>query len=35
MAVNVKKCAVTGILWGQARRNGNDKVLSSKMMKML
>ena len=35
MAVNVKKCAVTGILWGQARRNGNDKVLSSKMMKIL
>ena len=35
MAVNVKKCAVTGILWGQARRNGSDKVLSSKMMKML
>ena len=35
MAVNVKKCDVTGILWGQARRNGNDKVLSSKMMKML
>ena len=27
MAVNVKKCAVTGILWGQARRNGSDKVL--------
>jgi len=26
---------VTGILWDQARRNGNDKVLSSKMMKML
>ncbi len=35
MAVNVKKCAVTGILWGQARRNGSDKVLSSKTMKML
>ncbi len=35
MAVNVKKCAVTGILWGQARRNGSDKVLSNKMMKML
>jgi len=35
MAMNVKKCAVTGILWGQARRNGSDKVLSSKMMKML
>ena len=35
MAVNVKKCVVTGILWGQACRNGNDKVLSSKMMKML
>ncbi|DBB13418.1 TPA: hypothetical protein ACH3X3_15251 [Trebouxia sp. C0006] len=35
MAVNVKKCAVTGIVWGQARRNGSDKVLSSKMMKML
>ncbi len=35
MAVNVKKCAVTEILWGQARRNGSDKVLSSKMMKML
>jgi len=34
MAVNVKKCAVTGILWDQARRNGSDKVLSSKMMKM-
>ncbi len=28
MAVNVKKCAVTGILWGQACRNGSDKVLS-------
>lgn len=35
MAVNVKKCAVTGILWGQACKNGNDKVLSSKMIKML
>ena len=35
MAVIVKKCAVTEILWGQARRNGSDKVLSSKMMKML
>ncbi len=35
MAVNVKKCAVSGVLWGQARRNGSDKVLSSKMMKML
>ena len=35
MAVNVKKCAVTGILWGQACRNGNDQVLSSKMLKML
>ncbi len=35
MAVNVKKCAVTGMLWGQARRNGCDKVLSSKTMKML
>ncbi len=35
MAVNVKKCAVTGILWGQARRNGSDKVLSSKTLKML
>jgi len=35
MAVNVKKCAVTGILGGQACRNGSDKVLSSKMMKML
>ncbi len=35
MAVNVKKCAVTGILWGRARKNGNDKVLSSKMLKML
>ena len=28
MAVNVKKCAVTGILWGQARRNCSDKVIS-------
>jgi len=35
MAVNVKKCAVTGMLWGQACRNGSDKVLSSRMMKML
>ncbi len=35
MAVNVGKCAVTGILWVQARRNGSEKVLSSKMMKML
>ncbi len=35
MAVNVKKCVVTGILWGQARRNGSDKVLSSKMIEML
>ncbi len=35
MAVNVKKCDVTGILWGQAHRNGSDKVLSSKMIKML
>ncbi len=35
MAVNVKKCAVTGILWSQARKNGSDKVLSSKMIKML
>ena len=35
MAVNVKKRAVTGILWGQAHRNGNDKVLSSKMLKMV
>ena len=26
MAVSVKKCAVTGILWGQAYRNGSDKV---------
>ena len=35
MAVNDRKCAVTGILWDQARRNGSDKVLSSQMMKML
>ena len=35
MAVNVKKCAVTGQLWGQACRMGSDKVLSMKMMKML
>ena len=35
MAVNVKKCTVTGILWGQARRNGKVKLLSSKMLKML
>ncbi len=33
--MNVKKCDVAGIQWGQARRNGSDKVLSSKMMKML
>jgi len=30
MAANVKKCVVTGILWGQVCRNGSDKVLSSK-----
>lgn len=35
MAVNVKRCPVRGILWGQARRPGSDKVLLSKMMKML
>ena len=35
MAVNVKKCVVTGILWGQTRRNCSDEVLSDKMMKML
>ena len=35
MAVNVKKCAVTGILWGHARRNGIDKVPPSKLMQML
>ena len=35
MAVNDKTCAVTGILCGQARRNGSDRVLSSKKMKML
>ncbi len=35
MAVNIKKCAVTGTMWGQAPRSDSDKVLSSKMMKML
>jgi hypothetical protein len=35
MAANAKKRAVTGILWGRACRNGSDKVLSTKMMKML
>ena len=35
MAVNVKICAVTGMLWGQPRRNGSDKVLSRRMVKML
>ncbi len=35
MSVNVKKCAVTGLLWGQALRTGRDKGLSSKMTTML
>jgi len=32
MAVNVQQCAVTEMLWGQARINGSAKVLSSVSM---
>jgi len=35
MAMNVQTCAMTGRLWGQACRNGSDKVRLSKCMTML
>ena len=34
MTMNCKKCAVTGVLWGQAQHNGSDNVLSQRMVKM-
>ncbi len=35
MAVNVQKCAVPGVLWGQAQRSGSIRVLSAGMIRML
>ena len=35
MMVNCKKCAITGMLYGQAQRDGSSSVLSKSMINMM